>query len=104
MILNLKTGWIFSVGEGNIYQPGFLAKQFWLPIIPVLFYLLFSLIKISRADKHLAGLGLLLIASRLVWEIWYPGISSTSFVFTLFIVCTHIYVMNHPIPEEASGI
>lgn len=104
MFLNLKTGWIFSIGEGNMYQPGFLTEQYWLPIIPVLFYLLLSLIEMVRVDKRLAGLGLFLIAIRLVWEIWYQGISSTSFVFTLFIVCIHIYVMNHPISEEASGI
>ena len=102
MILNLQTGWIFSIGEGNVYQSGFLARQYRLPIIPVLFYFLISIIKVARADKHLAGLGLFLIATRLAWEIWYQGISSTSFIFTLFIVCIHIYVMNHPISEEVS--
>ena len=104
MILNLKTGWIFSIGEGNMYHSGFLTEQYWLPIIPVLFYLLLSLVKMVRVDKRLAGLGLFLITIRLIWEIWYQGISSTSFIFTLFIVCIHIYVMNHPISEEVSGI
>lgn len=102
MILNLKTGWIFSIDEGNVFQSGFLAEQYWLPIILVLFYFLVSIVKVARIDKHMAGLGLFLIAIRLVWEIWYQGISSTSFVFTLFIVCIHIYVMNHPISEEVS--
>ena len=104
MILNLQTGWIFSVGEGNAYQSGFLAEQYRLPVIPVLFYLLISIVKVARVDKHLAGLGLFLIAIWQVWEIWFQGISSTSFMFTLFIVCIHIYVMNHPISEEVSGI
>ena len=102
MILNLQTGWVFSVDEGNAYRSGFLAEQYWLPIIPVLFYLLISIVKVARVDKHLAGLGLFLIATRLAWEIWNQGISSTSFIFTLFIVCIHIYVMNHPISEEVS--
>ena len=102
MLINLKTGWIFSVGRDNIYNSGILTDRFWLPILPVCFYSLVSLVKMAKASWNLAGLSLLLILCRMVWDFWYQAVSSTSFLYTLFLVCIHIYVMNHPIYEEAS--
>ena len=102
MIVNLKTGWIFSVEGGNVYRAGFLVERYLLPQLPVLFYLFLSLFLSVKFNKRLAAISLLLIVSALAWELWYREISSTAFTYTLYLVCIHIYVMNHPISEEAS--
>ncbi len=102
MVVNLKTGWIFSIEEGCIYKPGFLDDRFSLSQLPVLFYLLISLIKMYKVNIRLAAIGFLLIAVRMAWELWFRGISSTSFIYTLLLVCLHLYEMNRPIYEEAS--
>ena len=101
MIVNLKTGWIFSVDEGNAFHPGPHRLQL-LVAIPELFYLMLSLIKVYRVNRRLTALGILLILARAILEIWCPSISSVSFIYTLFLVCIHLYVMNQPLYEEAS--
>ena len=102
MIVNLKTGWIFSIGEGNTFQRGPLDAGFFLPQCFILFYLFLSLIRMYRINHRLAVPGLLLILASLVWELWVQPISSKSLIFTLFILFVCLYVMNHPISEEAS--
>ena len=102
MIVNLKTGWIFSIDGGNVYRAGFLVERYLLPQLPVLFYLFLSLFLSAKFNKRLAVISLLLIGTALAWELWYREISSTAFTYTLYLVCIHIYVMNHPISEEAS--
>ncbi len=102
MILNLKTGWIFSISEDNVFQSGLYDELIFIPLLPVLFYLVLSLLKISRVNLRLAAVGILLIAVRLLWEFWYPSISSTSFIYTLMLVCIHLYLMNRPAKEVAS--
>ena len=101
MLINLKTGWVFSIGTGNIYNPGPRELTF-LPVIPVWIYFLYSLVRVFRLNKRLALLGLLLIGARLAWELWFQGISSTSFVYTLVLVCMHLYIMDRPLYKEAS--
>ena len=96
LMINFKTGWIFWFSEDNMYHSGPLNN---LVFIPVIFYVLICLYKVSRTSFRLVFLGLLLIAVRIVWGIWFRGISSTAFTYTLFLVCTHIYVMNRPINE-----
>ncbi len=100
MIINLKTGWIFSIREGNIYHAGLQRWMNYLPVIPVWFYFLISLFKMVKLNMRLAVVGLLLILTRLSWELWYQWISSTAFMYTLFLVCTHIHVINRPVTEE----
>ncbi len=99
LVINLKTGWIYSVGENNNYQAGPYNS---LVFLPVAFYFLLSLIRIRRISIHLVFLVALLMAARGGWGIWFRDISSTAFTYTLFLVCTHIHVMNHPLYEEVS--
>ena len=101
MLINLKTGWIFSIGEGNVYQSG-LEDMTFLPVMPVWFYLLFSLFKVLWVNKQLGILGGSLILVRIALEIWARDISSTAFFFTLFLVILHLYVMNRPLYEEVA--
>ena len=102
LIINLKTGWIFSIGEGNEFKSGSHNGYQLFTSVPVLFYYLLSLVKIVKTDKHLAVLGAVLLITRTVWALWYPDISSTPFMYTLVLVCAHLYELNRPLYEEVS--
>ena len=58
--------------------------------------------KIGKRNWNILLLNLFMIVTRMVWEFWYPEISSTSFLYTLFLAFIHVYVLNHPVYEEAS--
>ncbi len=96
LLANLKTGWIFTVSENNNYQAGPWNN---LVFIPVALYFLLSLIRIRKINIRLVYLGILLIATRVAWGVWFRDISSTAFTYTLFLACTHIHVMNQPLYE-----
>ena len=98
LLANLKTGWLYYVGEGNIYYFGPYNN---LVFLPVAIYFLVSLYLVYRINPRLILLALLLLASRIAFGRWFRSISSTAFIYTLFLVCTHIYVMNRPLNEEA---
>ena len=100
MIINLKSGWIFSIGEGNVFQSGKYDELLFLPVIPVWFYLAFSLIKMYRIDRRLLIVTIVLILARLAAEVLFSGISSTSFFYTLILVSLHLFEMNRPLYEE----
>lgn len=102
MILNLKTDWIFSIDEENVYHYGSRIGLVFLPAVLVLIYYLLSLIKVCRMDRHMAALGAALLVIRCLWELWYRDISSTSFIYALVLESMHLYVMNRPLYEEVS--
>ena len=97
-LVNLKTGWIFSIGEDNIYHFGPLSD---LVFIPVAFYYLFSLFLLRRLDTRLILPGILLIAARVCLGIWVRDIFSTAFVHTALLICMYICVMSRPTTKEA---
>ncbi len=97
LLINLQTGWIFSITKANVYVSGPIDQ---LVFVPLLFYFLVSLIKASRISPRLVLLGILLIGTRMLWDVWYIGISSTAFIYMLFLVCTHIHVINQPEKNE----
>ena len=101
MIINLKTGWIFSIGEGNVFHSGLRGALMFVPVIPVCFYLLLSLVKVHKISIRLVFLGIFLIAVRWILDVWMKNISSTSFIYTMILACTHLYVTNQPMNEEA---
>ena len=72
-----------------------------LPLLPVLFYLLLSLVRISRRSKRLTAMIVLLIAARLAGDVCCRNISSTSFVYTMILMCIHLSTENRPLYEEA---
>ena len=94
---NLVTGWIYEVDVNGVYQIGPLNG---LVFIPAVFYLIISLFQVRRISVHLVFLGIMLVAVRLIWGIWFRDISSTALTYTLFLVCTHVHVMNQPLLEE----
>ena len=102
MMINLGTGWVFSIGKRNTYQSGILAEEYFLPLLTVCLYLLVSLVRVFIVNKRIALLSLLLILFRLAGELWIPGISSTSFLYTMFIVIIHLYVMDRPLTGEVA--
>ena len=97
LLVNLFTGWIYYVDGNGVYQSGPLND---LIFVPVGFYFLVSLIRVRKIDRRLVYLGILLVATRVAWGIWFRDISSTALIYTLFLVCTHIHVMNRPLSEE----
>ena len=99
MIINLKTGWVFSIGDGNTFIYEVPDKHTYLPVLPAWFYYVLSLIKVHKINKRLTVVGLLLIASKLLLGRWFPSISSTSFNYTLILMCIHLHVINRPINE-----
>ena len=98
MLINLKTGWIFSIGSGNTYFSG---KYDEAGFVIALAYLLLSLIKMYRIKKRLAVFCVILIAARLIGEICYRSISSIAFMYAMVLVCIHLYVTERPLNEEA---
>ena len=101
LLINLQTGWLFSLGEGNVYTPG-PTRLLFLLLVPLWLYFLFAMIKAYRVNRRVCALFLLLIASRLALDLLFPGISSTSFVYSLFLMIIYLYLMNRPLFEEAS--
>lgn len=97
LLLNLWTGWLFVIGEDNLYYYGPVHN---LVFVPVVLYFLVCLERVRKLSLRLICLGTLVIVSRILWGIWFRGISSTAFTYTLYLVCTHIYVMDQSIYEE----
>ena len=101
LIVNLWTGWLFRVDSVNAFRPG--PRRFaMIPMLPVWFYFAVSLITVFRVNKGLAALGLVLIATRVGWEFWFPGVSSTAFFYALILMCIHLHIMERPLYKEAS--
>ena len=96
--INLKTGWIFSIGEDNIYHFGPLSE---LVFIPVAFYYLLSFVRMRRIDARMVFPGILLIVARIGLGFWIRDIFSTAFVHTALLICIHISIMNRPMMKEA---
>ena len=95
--LNLKTGWIFTIDESCMFIDGTIDQ---IVLIPILFYFMFCIILVSRIDIRLVFLGMLLLVVRMVWDIWFRPIQSTTFIYTLYLAVAHIYLMNEPLTEE----
>ena len=97
LLVNLKTGWLFTVGKDNIYRSGPFNS---LAFVPAAFYAALCLVRAYRIGIRVVFLGLLVICARIGLGIWFREISSTAFTYTLFLVCAHIQVMNRSLNEE----
>ena len=95
--VNLKTGWIFSISKSCQFIDGPVDQ---IVFIPILFYFAVSLFRVYRISYRLVFLGLLIFAVRMILDVWYRPIQSTSFMYTLFLAFAHIHVMNQPLAEE----
>ncbi|MBR2531733.1 MAG: histidine kinase [Lachnospiraceae bacterium] len=100
MLFNLKTGWIFTIADGNVFRPG-PRRMAWIPVIPVWFYFLVMFIKMWKADKRVAVTGLILVGARLVWDLLLPSVSSISFIYSLILVAIYLDMMGLPLNKEA---
>ena len=97
LFVNLKTGWIFSIDSNCMYHSG---KYNTVVFIPAACYFLLSLMKVMHINFRLVLMGIFLVGIRFLLGIWFRDISSTAFTYTLFLVCTHVHVMNQPLNEE----
>ena len=93
LLINLRTGWVFSITQENMYRSGPIDQTVF---IPILFYFAAAEIRACRINPRLVILGILLIATRAALDLWCVAISSTAFMYTLFLVCAHIHVINRP--------
>lgn len=94
--VNFRTGIIFSFDEANMYQSG---PYNGLVFIPAGISILISLFQVRRINKRLIYLCFMLIIARVFFGVWFRGISSTAFTYTLFLVSTHIHTMNRSLYE-----
>ena len=98
LLLNMDTGWIFTIEEGNVFRSGPFVE---LVYVPLIFYLLFSLIRAYRIDPYLAFLGFVLIIFQVIGDILFRNITNASFTYSLLLVCIYVFAINHPLDMEA---
>ena len=99
MLINIKTGWVFTITEESVFKFNLQGKENLLLEIPLAFYAVLSMVRVYRINKRLVMIDIFLIATQLVWDIFVQNISSTSFVYTMILVCIHLYVMYQPMKE-----
>ncbi len=99
IIANIWTGWIFSIKKGNVWSSG---RYDHLVFIPVMIYFLLCIVRLVRINKRLVASAMLILAFHVFSDIWFRGVSSAAFMFALYLVCSHITVMNRPLYEEES--
>jgi len=99
LLVNLKTGWLFSVTRDSAFQPGPIQ---WAASVPLLLYFAAALVRAAGIDRRLAVIGVLLIGGRILWDLWYIGISSISFVYALFLVGINLFVLGRTLTRRAA--
>ena len=99
LLVNLKTGWTYTIGEDAHYYAGPLNN---LVFVPTALYFAGGEVLAYKINVRLVALGALLIVSRIGWGFMFRDISSTALTYTLFLVCIHLHVMNAPLMEETS--
>lgn len=97
LLANLKTRWIFWVGEDNAWHPGSYDEVL---MIPLIIYFALILFKLSKINRNYIVLGITIVAARILSETLIPYISITSFLYALIIVSTHICVISKELIEE----
>ena len=95
--LNLITGWIFTIDESCMFIDGPIDQ---IVFIPIFFYVALSLFRVYRIDIRLVYLGILLSVVRILWDLWFRPIQSTTFIYTLYLAVAHIHAMNQPLAED----
>ena len=96
LVANLFTGWVFSFEAGNLYRPGPYSI---LVCLPVALYFLTAMIRGYREGGRLIVLIALLLLTRVMWDVWKDEVSSTAFIFTLFLMCLHVHTTNRTMYE-----
>ena len=96
-LLNIRTGWIFSITSKNNWKSG---PYDTFIFVPVLFYLALSLWMIFKTNWRLMLTCMVIIAFHIVSDALFYGISFTSFMYTLFLICAHVNVMEKAVFEE----
>ena len=102
VLVNLFTGWLFTVGKGNVCQLNLEGVMVLIPLVLVLFYLLMSLIRMYHLNRHLEVIGILLIVARIALDFWFRRMSSTSLIYALILVYIRLYTMNRTLNEEVA--
>ena len=97
LLINLKTGWLYTIADDATYQIGPLNN---LIFVPAAMYFAAAEMLSFKINFRLGALGALIIISRIFWGFISRDISSTSLTYTLFLVCIHLHAMNAPMMEE----
>ncbi len=96
-IMNIWTGWIFSITQKNAWKSGPLDA---LVFIPVILYMALSLIIVYRVNWRLMLTCLFIVGFHIISDLLFYNISFTSFMYTLFLICAHVSVMEKAASEE----
>ncbi len=99
VLVNIKTGWLFSIGKDYAFRYNLQGRLADLPSLIVWMYLLFSMIRVYRLNKRMLIAGVLLLAGRYAGEVFCWSISSVPLIYALFLVCIHLYLMYQPMKE-----
>ena len=97
LLVNLKTGWVFSISEINTYCSGLLDEY---AILPMLFYFLITMTRMYKINKRLVALDILMAVGWFICNIWFNSLLATAFGYTLFLISTHLDALNRSIIEE----
>lgn len=99
LIVNIWNGWVFSIDEGSplLNEGGGILRG--VPMALIALYTLLSLIRGWRVDLRIVFIGLILTAGWAVLELLFSSISSTSFIYTLVLMCFHIRMTGRPVKE-----
>lgn len=97
LLFNFRTRWIFYIDNNNIWKAGSVPE---LIFVPVLFYYFLVTIRMLKINRHHVLLLIIILAFGVMSDMLFNGVSSTAFVFAMFLTCTHINVMNRPLSEE----
>ena len=101
LLINLKTGWLYTIADDATYQIGPLNN---LIFVPAAMYFAAAEMLSFKINFRLGALGALIIISRIFWGFISRDISSTSLTYTLFLVCIHLHAMNAPMMEEMTRV
>ena len=101
VLLNLWTGWLFSIGEGNIFVSGS-ERLLWAYSVVVWLYLTSSLVLAFRIGPRMGLSIALLIVVRLIGDLVAWKISATALDYAMLLVVVHLCAMRRLMNEVAT--
>ena len=97
VVINWGTGLLYYTDARGVYT---YAPAYPLVYVPTVIYTIYSLICGWNINKRLIAAYLILIAARLFLRAFLGDMSSTTFLYAVFLVYLHLQTMNEAFYEE----
>ncbi|MCR5402303.1 MAG: histidine kinase [Butyrivibrio sp.] len=97
VLLSPFTGWVFRITETNEWRSGPLDEYIFIPIVV---YLILVFIRLRKINVNMTVLGIIIVGTGFLAELWIPYVSATSFTYALTLLCIHIYAISKQMIEE----